>query len=254
MRHEGQKGKILILGPQKAGKTTLSRFLADYAEEHESAKRGTKPKVDKEKKMEFEFNTPYMPTKGARIQEFESHELLDSDRGKIIKDIEIQLWDVSGDRNNILLVGNFLISSTVTEIYELKVGASSLLRYEDCWPAIKEDADGVILVANPEEHNGKDLQIWFTEFVEKENISLNRVMVILNEQGSKKTNHEQISSFEILPKLRGVHHSAHHFASESAQMKVEVNDFMASVLGIVAGEDDKKSDDVHDEGVDEDDF
>ncbi|CAO4372142.1 unnamed protein product [Caenorhabditis nigoni] len=225
MRHEGQKGKILILGPQKAGKTTLSRFLADYADEHESAKRGTKPKVDKEKKMEFEFNTPYMPTKGARIQEFESHELLDSDRGKIIKNIEIQLWDVSGDR-----------------------------KYEDCWPAIKEDADGVILVANPEEHNGKDLQIWFTEFVEKENISLNRVMVILNEQGSKKTNHEQISSFEILPKLRGVHHSAHHFASESAQMKVEVNDFMASVLGIVAGEDEKKSEDAHDEGVDEDDF
>lgn len=73
---------------------------------------------------------------------------------------------------------------------------TSCSRYEDCWPAIKENANGVILVANPEEHTGSDLQMWYQEFVEKERIDLKCVMVILNEQGAKKTNHEQISGFE----------------------------------------------------------
>lgn len=36
--------------------------------------------------------------------------------------------------------------------------------------------------------------------------------------------------FRILPKLRGVHHVAHHFGSEAMQVKMEVNSFMASVL------------------------
>uniref|UniRef100_A0A8R1DVX6 Uncharacterized protein n=1 Tax=Caenorhabditis japonica TaxID=281687 RepID=A0A8R1DVX6_CAEJA len=106
------------------------------------------------------------------------------------------------------------------------------VRYEDCWAAIKENADGVILVANPEEHTGADLQPWYTEFVEKENIDLKCVMVILNEQGAKKTNHEQISAFQILPELRGVHHVAHHFGTEAMQVKVEVNNFMATILGM----------------------
>ncbi|CAL2038638.1 CBN-IFTA-2 protein [Caenorhabditis brenneri] len=196
--------KILVLGPPKAGKTTLCRFLADFMEESEGSKKGEDP-AERERKFEFEFTTTYMPTKAARIQEFETHEFFQDAEHETrrLQDSEIHLWDVSGDR-----------------------------KYEDCWPAIKENVEGVILVANPEEHKGKDLQLWYTEFVEKENINLNCVMVILNEQGSKKTNHEQISSFEILPQLRTVHHVAHHFGSESMQMKQEVNAFMASVLRV----------------------
>ncbi|KAF1755633.1 hypothetical protein GCK72_012083 [Caenorhabditis remanei] len=174
-------------------------------EDSETMKRG-EDSSERERKFEFEFTSNYVPTKAARIQEFETHEFFAESQQsgtRRLQDSEIHLWDVSGDR-----------------------------KYEDCWPAIKEDAEGVILVANPEEHSGKDLQLWFTEFVEKENIKLECVMVILNEQGSKKTNHEQISSFEILPKLRGVHHVAHHFGSEALQMKMEVNNFMASVLRV----------------------
>uniref|UniRef100_A0A1I7T0B7 GTP-binding protein n=1 Tax=Caenorhabditis tropicalis TaxID=1561998 RepID=A0A1I7T0B7_9PELO len=192
--------KILVLGPPKAGKTTFCRFLADFMEESLGLKRNEE---ERERKFEFEFSTTYIPTKAARIQEFETLEFFSGAEhaARRLQDSEVHLWDVSGDR-----------------------------KYEDCWPAIKENAEGVILVANPEEHKGKDLKLWYTEFVEKENINLNCVMVILNEQGSKKTNHEQISSFEILPQLRTVHHVAHHFGSEALQIKAEFNTFMASVL------------------------
>ncbi|CAI2352155.1 unnamed protein product [Caenorhabditis sp. 36 PRJEB53466] len=198
--------KILILGPTKAGKTTLCTFLADFMEDSDALQKGENP-GDRERKFEFEFMKTYRPTKGVRIQEFETHEFFseqeqhDLGTNRRLANSEIQLWDVSGDR-----------------------------KYEDCWPAIKEGADGVILVANPEEHTGKDLQLWYEEFVEREKMDLKCVMVILNEQGARKTNHEQISGFEILPQLRGVNHAAHHFGSEAMQVKMEVNAFMAAVL------------------------
>lgn len=197
--------KILVLGPPKAGKTTLSRLLADFMDDPKETKK-RKNSDGKERRFEFEFSLTYTPTKAVRIQEFESHELKkNANKAHVLRDIEIHLWDVSGDT-----------------------------RYEDCWPAIKEDADGVILVANPEEHSGRDFKLWYDEFIAKEKISLKNVMVILNEMGSKKTNHEEISSFGILPQLRGVAHVAHHFGSEAAQMKQEVNEFMATVLQITA--------------------
>lgn len=217
---EKKVGKILVLGPPKAGKTTLSRLLSDYMDESRSSKKGKKSD-GKERTYEFEFSKTYTPTKAVRIQEFESREFMNKTKQqRVLRDIGIELWDVSGDK-----------------------------RYEDCWPAIRENADGVILVANPEEHRGSDFKIWYDEFIAKDKIDLKNVMVILNEMGSKKTNHEEISSFEILPQLRTVAHVAHHFGSEAAQMKEEVNEFMATVLRIIGDNDD--TDDVNHEDEDE---
>uniref|UniRef100_A0A915LMA2 Intraflagellar transport protein 22 homolog n=2 Tax=Meloidogyne incognita group TaxID=654580 RepID=A0A915LMA2_MELJA len=66
--------KILVLGPTKSGKTSISNYLAD-----------SQDAVSKD----------YRPTQGVRIVEFESNQLeLDGER----VNAEVELWDCSGDR------------------------------------------------------------------------------------------------------------------------------------------------------------
>ena len=67
------KVKILVLGPQKAGKTTLANILGD---------------------LQDGLSTVYRPTVGARIVDFERDPpAAVSQFGKI----HVELWDVSGD-------------------------------------------------------------------------------------------------------------------------------------------------------------
>lgn len=65
-----------------------------------------------------------------RIVEFESNDLeLDGER----VEAEVELWDCSGDK-----------------------------RYERCWPAIRYNAKGVILVCKPaEDDDGSLLLLWY---------------------------------------------------------------------------------------------
>lgn len=64
-----------------------------------------------------------------RIVEFESNDLeLDGER----VEAEVELWDCSGDK-----------------------------QYQRCWPAIRRNTDGVILVCRPDQHNGSALLPWY---------------------------------------------------------------------------------------------
>uniref|UniRef100_A0A915PDX9 Uncharacterized protein n=1 Tax=Setaria digitata TaxID=48799 RepID=A0A915PDX9_9BILA len=68
------KIKILVLGPIKSGKTTISNYLADSGDISSGR---------------------YRPTRGVRIVEFESNDLeLDGER----IEAEVELWDCSGDK------------------------------------------------------------------------------------------------------------------------------------------------------------
>ncbi|OZC08506.1 hypothetical protein X798_04438 [Onchocerca flexuosa] len=68
------KIKILVLGPPKSGKTTVSNYLADS--------------------NDISLNTN-RPTRGVRIVEFESNDLeLNGER----VEAEVELWDCSGDK------------------------------------------------------------------------------------------------------------------------------------------------------------
>ncbi|KAF3426967.1 hypothetical protein E2986_04237 [Frieseomelitta varia] len=64
--------KIIVIGPIRSGKTTISNFLADATE----------------------IPYDYHPTKGVRILEFEVQNIIINNK-HITKDIE--LWDCSGD-------------------------------------------------------------------------------------------------------------------------------------------------------------
>ena len=67
------KVKILVLGPQRAGKSTLSNILGD---------------------LQDGLSTVYRPTQGCRIVDFERDPPANvSQFGKI----HVELWDVSGD-------------------------------------------------------------------------------------------------------------------------------------------------------------
>ncbi|KAK3084228.1 hypothetical protein FSP39_010300 [Pinctada imbricata] len=84
----------------------------------------------------------YHPTQGCRILEFES--TTNSRQG-----IEVEMWDVSGDR-----------------------------KFEQCWPAIAKDTNGVIFVFNPDQANhDKDLENWYNYFVENQGLKDSQCVV-----------------------------------------------------------------------------
>ncbi|XP_072033794.1 intraflagellar transport protein 22 homolog [Amphiura filiformis] len=77
----------------------------------------------------------YNATKGVRILEFESN---GSQNGNRSQSTEVELWDCSGDH-----------------------------RYDECWPAFIKDAQGVIIVYNPDQaKHGKELETWYNHFVD----------------------------------------------------------------------------------------
>jgi len=86
----------------------------------------------------------YRPTIGVRILEFEGEVRC------VSQHVTIELWDVSGDT-----------------------------KYQKCWPAIKKDAVGCVLVYNPERTNHEqEIEQWYQWFPKSMNMSPNQVMVI----------------------------------------------------------------------------
>jgi len=87
----------------------------------------------------------YRPTVGVRILEFEGEVVR-----RFNRQATIELWDVSGDQ-----------------------------KYSKCWPAIKKDAVGAVLVYNPEkQEQEQDVEQWFQWFPKSMGLSANQVMVI----------------------------------------------------------------------------
>ena len=93
----------------------------------------------------------YDPTQGCRILEFESR-MSSSDT------MNVELWDASGDHS-----------------------------YESCWRAIMHEADGVILVFNPDAPSqDQQLADWYDFFVHKNGLKDEQCMIFAHrgEKGS----------------------------------------------------------------------
>ena len=123
------KPVVLIVGPTQSGKTTIADFIAGSL---------------------MEPIPEYEPTVGVRIREV----LVPANRpipGEGDK-IEIELWDVSGDRR-------FSFLTLHLYVFLLPFDTN---RYQDGWPAIWKDADAVILVYNGDEpQQEKELEFWY---------------------------------------------------------------------------------------------
>jgi len=86
----------------------------------------------------------YRPTQGVRILEFEG------DVQSVGQHVTIELWDVSGDT-----------------------------KYAKCWPAIKQDAVGCVLVYNPERQSDQEeIEKWYQWFPKTMNLTNTQVLVI----------------------------------------------------------------------------
>jgi len=100
---------------------------------------------------------PYFPTQGLRIVEFEASLSNSQARnwgGR--QSVDVELWDASG-----------------------------ATKFESCWPAIQRDADGVLIVYNPENPNhSAEVETWFEFFVDKTQLSKEQVLVFANDRRS----------------------------------------------------------------------
>mmetsp|Transcript_64559 Transcript_64559/g.138406 ORF Transcript_64559/g.138406 Transcript_64559/m.138406 type:complete len:196 (-) Transcript_64559:52-639(-) len=94
----------------------------------------------------------YRPTVGVRILETDIEIRTTSQR------VTVELWDLSGDSKEAA---------------------------KRCWPAVKQDAVGTVLVYNPEKTNHEqEIEEWFQWFPKKMGLSANQVMVIQSLRGS----------------------------------------------------------------------
>ena len=132
----GMAAKILIIGPQRCGKTRIANCLSDF-----------------EASPNFE---QYNQTAGVRI--LESERVIRVEGRSVRQQVrplprapnlppyspaharaaaQVEIWDCSGDK-----------------------------KYENCWPAILRDAHGVIMVYDPTvKTQEKDIELWHKAFV-----------------------------------------------------------------------------------------
>uniref|UniRef100_A0A023GF79 Intraflagellar transport protein 22 homolog n=1 Tax=Amblyomma triste TaxID=251400 RepID=A0A023GF79_AMBTT len=125
--------KIIVIGPCQSGKTVISNFLAE-ATENSSGQ--------------------YQPTKGVRILEFESPQILVKGHQTTAS---VELWDCSGDQ-----------------------------KYENCWPAFSKDAQGVLFIYSSDRRNvGTELDTWYNNFVQSQGVKDSQCMVFCHRKSGE---------------------------------------------------------------------
>lgn len=130
--------KIVVCGPQRVGKTVLANTISEFSNV---------------------MPTEYKPTIALRIleceREFTEEQLKNIPflKGKNNNKVKIQLWDISGDKKYINVL---------------------FIRYQKCWPAIRYEAHGAIIVIDSKNNKYDNiLDDWINNFCEginKENI------------------------------------------------------------------------------------
>ncbi|XP_037566264.1 intraflagellar transport protein 22 homolog [Dermacentor silvarum] len=126
--------KIIVIGPCQSGKTAISNYLAE-ATENSSGQ--------------------YQPTKGVRILEFESPQILVKGRQTTTP---VELWDCSGDQ-----------------------------KYENCWPAFAKDTQGIVFVYSSDQKNvSTALDVWYNNFVQSQGVRDSQCVVFCHRKSSDR--------------------------------------------------------------------
>ncbi|XP_028396898.1 intraflagellar transport protein 22 homolog isoform X2 [Dendronephthya gigantea] len=137
----------------------------------------------------------YHPTQGVRILEFESSGI--SVGGKEVS-CEVELWDCSGDQ-----------------------------KFENCWPAIQKDANGILFVYNPDNTNhGKQLETLYVHFVQEQGLRDSQCMLFAHHKpGTNNKARSQIPSY--LSKIPCVQTN---LEDDSDMVKQKFNDLLSILL------------------------
>ncbi|XP_050488440.1 intraflagellar transport protein 22 homolog isoform X2 [Bombus huntii] len=162
--------KIIVTGPVRSGKTTISNFLADATE----------------------IPYDYHPTKGVRILEFEVQNINVNNK-HIAKDIE--LWDCSGDHN--------------------------------CWPAIRKDVHGVILVYNEKSNEClKEIQQLYDYFIDQTKLDPDRCAIFCYDPEKRNPEISKIISSTFMK----VSHVKCNIESGGSKLKADFASFISTIL------------------------
>ena len=162
--------KIVVCGPSISGKTAICNYLC---EENPSTPfkvfeyNGSMNSDAKDMYQQDSNNPFYIPTEGVRIREIEKKVFGPGGRGG---QYSLQLWDSSGDHS-----------------------------YEGTWPAIINDANGVILVYNPAKAvQEQEASIWYDTFVKGSGLTDDQCLVILQTSTASSNNNKGNGEMEML--------------------------------------------------------
>eukprot|EP00794_Sanderia_malayensis_P013823 gene13823-15268_t len=100
----------------------------------------------------------YYPTVGVRILEFDVESVATKQNRSA--NVDVELWDCSGDN-----------------------------KYENCWPAIQKDVNGIVFVINPG-NNGqvKNLDKWHVHFVSQLGLKDSQCIVFVHHKSGRQDN------------------------------------------------------------------
>jgi Rab-like protein 5 len=114
---------------------------------------------------------------------------------------EIELWDCSGD-----------------------------LKYESCWAALSEESNGVIFVYNPKDPDqAKELNQWYTHFVQQYGVREECCMVIVNRFDSEYTSNTKGESNRLSNLFDNIKTIQSNMDEESEKFRNEFKNFLQKV-------------------------
>ncbi|XP_038059241.1 intraflagellar transport protein 22 homolog [Patiria miniata] len=138
----------------------------------------------------------YHPTQGVRILEFESGS---NQMGARSSTAEVELWDCSGDQ-----------------------------KFDECWPAIMKDANGVVIVYNPDvPTHERELDMWYSHFVVQQALREAQCLIMGHHKPSAKSS----STVEIPSSMSKVHHIQTNLEEDAEGIRREFNRFLGKLLG-----------------------
>ena len=215
------KGKVLVMGPKKSGKTRVANFLSGHEEQPD-------------------FSSAYKPTKGTRILEFE--ESVQSGKGRGVQ-LNVELWDCSGDEqyNNCCMrhTRACLVLSTHDEATLLAFSRASPLLMPPSLPplfcppgpAILRDVSGVVLVYDPStKEQEKDIETWYKSFVAR--LGLKDEQVLLFAHQAQATSRSAYQAPRNLDRFRFLNTTLDSEESTQA-MRQTFSQFLSAVAAAV---------------------
>lgn len=138
----------------------------------------------------------YHPTQGVRILEFECNGI-EISLGKTAN-CEVELWDCSGNH-----------------------------KFSTCWPAFQKDANGVVIVYNPDEANhDKELETWYSQFVQGQNLKDSQCIVFAHHRPSAA----DLTRTQLPSSLSRVTCVQTNLDEEPEAVRDEFHNFLAKVI------------------------
>ncbi|XP_078047622.1 intraflagellar transport protein 22 homolog [Augochlora pura] len=137
----------------------------------------------------------YHPTQGVRILEFELQDINVNSKN-IAKDIE--LWDCSGDR-----------------------------KFESCWPAIRKNLNGVILVySEKSDECSKQIQEFYDYFVTQTKLGPDKCVILCYDPEKKNPEISKIISSTFV----NVSHVKCNVDSGGSKLKTDFSSFISTIV------------------------